>query len=115
MFINVGCTRRPVWNLLRELPKTICMKNAVKSSKKRAADEGVEVHPRLKTKSVRSLMREQAIMPPSRVWNKIEAALDAQDATRKAKKIAGKKKENMKAYLEFAAVVCVIAGLIHLK
>lgn len=64
-------------------------------------------------------MTEQLVMPPARVWNKIEIFLDEQDQRRKlTNEIISnsfakvKKKQNRNVYLATAAGVSILAGVL---
>ena len=70
----------------------------------------------LSRKSVKRLMREQPIAPPAHIWNKIEEALDLQDAGSLPRKSLSRTNSEVKKrrYLDFAAAVTVLAGLMKL-
>jgi len=89
------------------------------SSSKRVRTENVEKKNRSSSKAVKT-MPEQLVIPPARVWNKIEAILDEQDSVRKktndmiaASFGIGSGANRRKIYLAAVAGVSLVAGLVY--
>jgi len=106
--------------------KSLVMKNSssksefqLNSTSKRVGTENVQKKNRPSSKAVKT-MPEQLVIPPARVWNKIEAILDEQDSVRKKTNdmiassfgiaSGGNRK---KIYLAAVAGVSLVAGLVY--